>query len=148
MNVKIQKLSTGEVEEFLRLIEIFNLVFENEGTIPSSDYLQKLLSKEDFFVVVAMVENKVVGGLTVYTLHSYYEEKPNAFIYDVGVEPSFQGKGIGKLLIQELKSYCQKNGFSEAFVEAEGDDIDAIEFYRKTKPDSEMVAYQFTYTFD
>ena len=87
----------------------------------------------------------MIGGLTVFILHVYYDEKPVAYIYDVGVKQSHRGKGVGKALMDFVTDYCQKNGFSEAYVETETDDVDAVRFYRKTDFSTEMQATHFTY---
>lgn len=141
----INKLNSENLEDFKSLIEIFKIVFENNEPIAKDESLLKLLSNPDFLVFVLKFNNKVVGGLTIYVLHRYYEAKPIAYIYDVGVSPDFQGKGLGKALISEVCNYCKINGFDDAYVEAESDDIDAVEFYRKTKFSSEMNAIHFTY---
>jgi GNAT superfamily N-acetyltransferase len=65
--------------------------------------------------------------------------------YDVGISPSFQGKGYGQALIAHVRKDCLDRGFAELFVEAEADDTDAIEFYRRTDPNREMMAVQFSY---
>lgn len=141
----INKLNLENLEDFKSLIEIFKIVFENNEPIAKDESLLKLLSNPDFLVFVLKLNNKVVGGLTIYVLHRYYEAKPIAYIYDVGVSPDFQGKGLGKALISEVCNYCKINGFDDAYVEAESDDIDAVEFYRKTKFSSEMNTIHFTY---
>ena len=89
-----------------------------------------------------------MGGLTVHLLPNYYEGGLMAYIYDVGVLPDFQGKGIGKQLITHLCEYCQAQGIQEAYVEAEAADIDALQFYRKTTYSTELQAVHFTYSFD
>jgi aminoglycoside 3-N-acetyltransferase I len=96
---------------------------------------------------VVKVNNKVVGGLTIYVLHGYYGTKPIAYIYDVGIAPEFQGKGFGKALIAQVCDFCKTNGFEDAYVEAERDDIGAVNFYRKTKFSNEINAIHFTYSF-
>ena len=143
----IKKLDKTEIEEFVVLIEIYNDVFENNAPIPERSYLSALLSNTDFMVFVVKVQNKVVGGLTIFILHGYYSSKPIAYIYDVGISPGFQGRGLGKALIEKVCDFCRTNGFKEAYVEAESEDIDAIGFYRKTKFSNEMNATHFTYTF-
>jgi aminoglycoside 3-N-acetyltransferase I len=145
--MEIEQLDKTATSDFIDLIEIFNDVFENGGQIPDSEHLSKLLSNPDFKVFVAKVEGKVVGGLTVYILPQYYGTKPTAYVYDVGVTPQFQGQGLGKALIAEVCQYCAANGFVDAYVAAESDDTDAVNFYRKTKCSSELNAIQFTYTF-
>src|SRR5690606_37846700 len=146
--MEIKRLDKNEISDFRNLIEIFKYVIENAAQLPSNNYLIGLLSNSDFMVFVVKVKNKVVGGLTVYVLHSCYRVKPIAYIYDVGVTPNFQGQGLGKALISEVCNFCRANGFDDAYVEAESDDIDAVGFYRKTKSSNEMNAIHFTYTFD
>jgi aminoglycoside 3-N-acetyltransferase I len=145
--MEIRKLNHNEVSDFRNLIEIFKEVFENEEPISDNEHLGKLLSNPDFKVFVVRKNNKVVGGLTIYILHRYYGNKPVAYIYDVGVTPEFQGQGFGKALIVEVCKYCKDNGFEDAYVEAESDDIDAVNFYKKTGFSSELNAIHFTYDF-
>lgn len=144
-NIEIKKLDSACLAEFKSLIEIFKTVFENDEPVANDQQLEKLLSNPDFFVFVVLTDNEVVGGLTIYVLHRYYDTKPIAYIYDVGVRPDFQGKGLGKALIAEVCNFCNQNDFEDAYVEAESDDIDAVRFYRKTNFSSEMNAIHFTY---
>ncbi len=146
--VNIRRLNHNEVSAFKSLVEIFKDVFEIRDSIPNNEHLSKLLKNPDFFVFVVKEEQRVIGGLTIYVLHSYYTAKSEAYIYDVGITPEFQGRGLGKLLIEEVCKYCKNSGFENVYVEAECDDIDAVSFYRKTKYSSEMNVLQFTYFFD
>jgi aminoglycoside 3-N-acetyltransferase I len=141
-------LSNDGIADFKDLIALFNEVFENDSPLPQEAYLSKLLNSNNFFSIVAKHNNEVIGGLTVFILHIYYNESPSAYIYDVGVKPSHQGKGIGKSLMAFLCDYCKRNGFLNAYVEAETDDIEAVSFYRKTNFSTEMQATHFTYAFD
>jgi aminoglycoside 3-N-acetyltransferase I len=146
--MEIKKLNHNEVSDFRSLVGIFKIVFENEEQITDNDHLSKLLSNPNFIVFVVKQNSEVVGGLTVYILHSYFGTKPVAYIYDVAINPDFQGQGVGKVLIAEVCKYCKDNGFEHAYVEAESDDINAVSFYRKTKSSGEMNAIHFTYSFD
>lgn len=146
--MEIKKLEPFDVADFSDLIEIFKDVFENDKDTPSSEYLGRLLSNPCFIVFVVKLDGKVVGGLTIYVLHGYYSEQPIAYIYDVGITPTHQGKGLGKALIREVCRFCKQQNYLEAYVEAESDDMDAVGFYRKTKYSNEMNATHFTYSFD
>lgn len=146
--VKIKKLEIGDISDFIKLIEIFKEVFENDEAVAHPVQLEKLLSSQDFLVFTVAINNEVIGGLTIYVLHRYYLLKPSAYIYDVAIAPKFQGKGYGKSLMKEVCIFCRLNGFEDAYVEAESEDIDAVEFYRKTKFSSEINATHFTYLFD
>jgi len=143
----IKKLEKGDVSDFLKLIRIFNQVFENEGAMAHPGHLEKMLANPDFLVFVVTVDNEVIGGLTMYVLQRYFNTKPIAYIYDVGIAPNYQGKGYGKALMAEVCTFCEQNGFEDAYVEAESEDTDAINFYRKTNYSTQIQATHFTYTF-
>ncbi len=144
----VKKLNHNEVSDFRDLIEIFKDVFENDQPIASNTHLSSLLSNPDFLAFVVKENETVLGGSTIYVLHSYYQTKPVAYIYDVGSTSKLQGQGLGKLLIAEVCKYCKDSGFEDIYVETESDDIDAVSFYRKTKCSSELNTVQFTYVFD
>ena len=146
--MQIKKLEKSEISDFKALIEIFKEVFENDEIILESEQLGDLLSKPDFMVFVVTLDGNVIGGLTIYVLHRYYASKPLAYIYDVGISPMYQGKGFGKALMAEVCQFCKQNNFEDAYVEAESDDIDAVNFYRRTKFTTEMNATHFTYSFN
>lgn len=143
--MEIKKLNSDSLANFKSLIEIFKNVFENDEPIANDEQLGKLLTNPDFFAFVVLLNNEVVGGLTIYVLHRYFGTKPIAYIYDVGISPEVQGQGLGKALIAAVCNFCKQNDFEDAYVEAESDDIDAVSFYRKTKFSSELKAIHFTY---
>jgi aminoglycoside 3-N-acetyltransferase I len=145
--MQIKQLTADQTEDFRNLIEIFKTVFELDGEIPPQQHLHKLLSNPDFLIFVVYIDKQVVGGLSIYVLHRYYSTKPLAYIYDVGIAPAFQGKGLGQALMQEVGNFCKANGFDEMYVEAEEEDTDAVNFYRKTTFSYELLARHFTYSF-
>jgi len=148
-SIEIQLISSDKLEEFNQLISVFESVFEMEPFIrPSRSHLQKLLYKEDFFAVAAKVDQRIVGGLTVYVLNQYYAEKPLAYIYDLAVLPEFQRKGLGKKLVEFTNDYCRERGFEEVFVQADKVDGYALDFYRSTAPTAEEEVFHFYYRLD
>ena len=148
MNIQISQLRPNSIAEFSALIRIFEEVFEWKNFImPSFSHYEKLLANPAFLVFVAKERDKIVGGLTVHILQKYDTEKPSAYIYDLAVITVLQRKGIGRLLIAAVIDYCKKNGFDEAFVQAETEDLQAVNFYRTTPFSEELQATHFTYTF-
>ncbi|MDQ4141666.1 MAG: GNAT family N-acetyltransferase, partial [Bacteroidota bacterium] len=123
MEVEIKKLNSQDLDTFIELIRVFEEVFEMKNFIlPDVKHLQQLLAKDSFFVFVALVNNKVVGGLTTYTLQQYYSILPLVYIYDLAVLTNYQRQGIGKMLIASLNVYCKEIGVQEVFVQA--DEVD------------------------
>ena len=149
MEIEIIKLDTNEIENFSDLVKVFKEVFEWENfSIPNKSHLQKTLNNVNFLALVAKQDKKIVGGLTAYILDSYETEKSSVYLYDLAVLSNLQRKGIGTLLIETLTNYCKKNGYKEVFVQAEKEDVHAINFYRKTSAGYEMNATHFTYSFE
>ena len=117
-------------------------VFEMKNFImPDEIYLQQLLEKDDFFVFVALLDNKVVGGLTSYTMHQYYSKSPLVYIFDLAVKTPLQRKGIGKMLIAGHNSYCKAIGVEVVMVQADEADDYAIKFYQSTGATAEKVIH-------
>ena len=149
MEIEIHKLTHNDIDYFVKLIKVFEEVFEWENfSFPTISHLQKLLNNDNLLIFIANKEKQLVGGLTAHVLDRYDSEKPTAYIYDLAVMLDQQRKGIGKALVVALNDYCQKADFNEVFVQAETDDIQAVNFYRKTAITSELKATHFTYSFD
>lgn len=149
MDVTIKQLTVADTDRFRELLCIYETVFEwSDFSLPGNPYLEQLLSNPTFLGFVAIHDGKTVGGLTAHVLQRYDSEKPSAYIYDLGVSEELQRQGIGKKLIAAVSAYCKANGFSEMFVQAETDDEQAVNFYRKTPVTAELAAIHFTYSFD
>jgi aminoglycoside 3-N-acetyltransferase I len=144
--MEIRKLSSDDIDRFTELILVFADVFVMQDfSLPHKEHLLEVLAKPDFMVFVAIEDDRVIGGLTAYTLHQYYAEKPLAYIYDLAIRTKYQRQGIGRKLIAEINAYCQANGYEEVFVQADKADDYALDFYRLTKPTNEEEVVHFYY---
>ena len=142
MDLLVKRLAPSELDKFVALIQVFEEVFEMKGfQMPGEQYLQIQLAKDDFYVFVAMLEEKVVGGLTAYTLVQYYSERPLVYIYDLAVLDRYQRRGIGRKLMDEITAYCKESGVEEVFVQADQEDQHAIDFYQATGGIAEQVVH-------
>lgn len=139
-------LGPQDLGPFQALLEIYKQVFEaTDVTLPPAAHLAQLLANPAYVVLVAEQAGEVVGGLSVHVLGSYWHAAPLAYIYDLGVHPAHQRKGIGRALVAALRDYCASHGIAEAFVQASADDAEAIAFYRSLVPREETPALQFTF---
>src|SRR4051794_15032508 len=142
MSIEIKKLSREDLNEFKRLILLFEDIFEMEGfQMPDDTYLQPLLVNDNFIVFVAFSDNNIVGGLTAYILQQYYSRLPLVYVYDLAVKTEFQRQGIGKMLIASVTQYCKEIGVEEVFVQADECDDYAIKFYNSTGARAEKVRH-------
>ena len=138
--IEIKRLNESDLPFFKSLIDLFNLVFEeNRSNIGSDAALTGLLGKPHFIAMAALVEQKVVGGLTAYELPMYYADHSEVFVYDLAVKPEYQRMGVGKELIRSLQAECSRRGVREFFVLAHEEDEHAIKFYHSTGGKSERV---------
>ncbi|OJJ18223.1 AAC(3)-I family aminoglycoside 3-N-acetyltransferase [marine bacterium AO1-C] len=145
--MEIKKLALTDISQFVELIKVFEVVFEMKNfQMPPQAHLEKLLAKPDFMVFVAIQDEAVVAGLTIYTLEQYYATKPLAYIYDLAVKTALQRQGIGQQLIKAANAHCKALGYEEIFVQADKVDDYALDFYRKTQPTEEEDVSHFYYT--
>lgn len=145
MNVTIQKVTAQESGLFIELLRVFEAEFEmDDFRLLSPAYLQQLLQQERFWVFVAMVDEAVVGGLTAHVLPQYYTKSPQVYLYDLAVSRDYQRRGVGRQLVAEITAYCRPLGIDQVFVQADGGDQDAIDFYRATGGRAASVVH-FTY---
>ncbi len=148
MTFEVKKLDqTG-----IRLAGELFISFQKEDevkdpTSASDEYLTNLLRGDDFFVIVAIADEKVIGGLTAYELRKYKREETVVFIYELGVEKPFQRQGIATALIESLKGVCREKGIKEMFVGALADNKPAVKLYENTGGDAEKVV-EFRYELD
>ena len=129
-----------------QLLKVFGEAFNEPGTyqeaIPKDAYLEALLSKPHFIAVVAMHENKVVGGLTAYELEKFEQDRREIFIYDLAVAAIHRRKGLATKLINELKRIAKTRGAYIIFVQADKSDTPAIKLYES------LGEKEDTYNFD
>jgi ribosomal protein S18 acetylase RimI-like enzyme len=145
MNIEYKKLETGDLGCLTELVKLYEEVFEmKDFTLPEAQYLQSLLEKETVIFYAAMLDNKVIGGLTAHILPSTYFPSSEVYIYDLAVQTEFQRKGIGRQLISSLKEYCASLRLKEIFVQADLEDQHALDFYRATGGIAESVMH-FSY---
>jgi len=140
----VRQLNVNDVTSFQQLLAIFREVFEVEKPEPDLAHLKQLLASPEFMVYIVGEDDRIYGGLTCYILQGYYDSRPQAYIYDVGITPEQQGKGFGKYLIDNFLHDCERNNLNAAYVEAEKDDEAAVSFYRANRFDEEMAALHFT----
>lgn len=145
MEIHCQKLQPHQTRQLAALICLYADVFESKDfQLPATRWLEKLLQDEKTFFIAAFAGEELAGGLTAYILPSVYTQSSSVYLYDLAVISALQRKGIGRKLLQELKSYCSNMGYRELFVQAEAEDLHAIEFYRATGGNPEN-ALQFSY---
>jgi aminoglycoside 3-N-acetyltransferase I len=132
MELEIARLSPADYPLLHQLLGVYREAFGLTDHIwPPSAYLAQLLNNPTVTFMVATHQQKVIGGLTAYTLPSVYRQAAEVYLYDLAVRNDWQRKGVGTLLLQELIAHSTRLGIKEIFVQADAPDRHAIDFYAK-----------------
>jgi ribosomal protein S18 acetylase RimI-like enzyme len=136
--VTIRRLEPGDGRVLRRLTEEAD-AFEVAGkarprtaphapldTIPA----RRFLAQPDVHLLVAFEGDEPLGFVLAYELLRRHGDPIRLFIYEVGVRAERRREGIGRRLLDELRSLGRERGVGSAFVIAEADDRDALAFYR------------------
>ncbi len=143
-NYEIRRLGPDNLSLAQHLFAILREVFAEAPARAGDAHIGKLLENPAIVVLAAFFEGEIVGGLTAYVLPMYYADVAELYIYDIAVKPAFQRKGVGKKLLDGIRTYCRGAGINTIFVDANEVDQDALDFYRGTGASAEKVV-QFTY---
>ena len=115
------------------LLVVFAEAFEDhesyQSAIPSDEYLNKLLAREDFIPLVAIADGQVVGGLAAYVLQKFEQERSEIYIYDLAVDKNYRRQGIATGLIIKLREIAREIGAYVIYVQADPPDEPAVKLY-------------------
>lgn len=145
MSLSIKKLDSNEMALAKELILMFGFDDENDF-LPSDEYTAQMLARKDFHIIVALENDKLIGGLTAYQMNMFKRETTEMFLYEIEVSENYRQKGIGKALIEFLKQNCVEKGIVEMFVGTEPNNFAARKLYSTTggkQDDSVWFNYKF-----
>jgi aminoglycoside 3-N-acetyltransferase I len=130
---KIDQVVCSRPEELVALLSVFAEAFEDhesyQSAIPSDEYLNKLLAREDFIPLAAVADGKVVGGLAAYVLQKFEQERSEIYIYDLAVLEEYRRQGIATGLINKLREIGRDIGAYVIYVQADPPDEPAVKLY-------------------
>ncbi len=151
MNTKkefqVKRFGPGSVREAQRLFVVLSEIFGDKAANASDGHVEKLLQNPAVYILAALCDEEIVGGLTAYELPMYHADVAEVYIYDIGVRAAFQRMGVAGNMLDSLRASCLGKGIEVVFVDASEADAHALDFYRATKASEEKVI-QFTYEID
>ena len=107
--MKIILLKPGDEELLLRAEGVFN------PEVPSRERCAMLLREPSYVMVVALTDdNEVMGRIYGNVLHRYVVT--DLLLYEVDVVEMHQRKGVCRAMLEYLKGFCAKRGYSEMWV--------------------------------
>jgi [ribosomal protein S18]-alanine N-acetyltransferase len=131
VTVSIEPLTRADAE---RCAELEAQLFDGDDPWPASAFVSELSGKHNHYVA-ARTPYQLVGyaGIARLGLLRPYEYE----IHTIGVDPTFQGRGIGRRLLDALLRYADRTagaatsgGAATVFLEVRTDNAPAIALYR------------------
>ena len=130
MPAAIHRPNIAQLKDLLR---VFADAFEDQASyqsaVPSDEYLNSLLAREDFVPLIAIADGNVVGGLAAYVLQKFEQERSEIYIYDLAVDEKYRRQRIATGLINELREIAREKGAWVIYVQADHGDDPAIKLY-------------------
>jgi len=130
IEIRTQRLMADDRALANSLFAIMAEVFGETYKPLDEAYLDRLLSREDFWAIAALMGDVILGGLTAHTVPMTRAESSEIFIYDIAVRGDHQRRGIGRQLMTALLEGGAAANIYTVFVAADNDDDHALDFYR------------------
>jgi len=126
-NLVIREAKNEDIEGIIGVLKTVYL--QDEAW--AREALRKLLTTENYTILVAELDGKIVGFIDYYVLPSVWERWNEATINYFFVHKDYQGKGIGSRLLKEVTKRTDETGIVELHVGTVKDNKRAINLYRK-----------------
>jgi ribosomal protein S18 acetylase RimI-like enzyme len=105
--VEVKRLATGDADRAREIIDAF---------FPTGELNEDFLSDRRNYMLAAYVDGEFAGFLYAYELARLERKAPTMFLYSIDVLPPHRERGVGKRLVEELKSICAERGFMKMYV--------------------------------
>ena len=89
---------------------------DNVGKLTTIKNLEKLVSDDRSYLLVAIIDGMVVGYALAYRFPSLHADSFLAYLYDIEVLQNHRRKGVGKLLIEAMLTNLKADGVKELWL--------------------------------
>mgnify|MGYP002733594359 CR=1 FL=1 len=131
MKYVVNTLSLENINECTKLyVDVFNGEPWNDGW-KEADAKERLteLFNHQRFLGIGIYNNKELIGFSLGYIERWLHSS-HFYLNEMCIKATFQGKGIGSILISALEEYCMKNNISDIYL-LTARDGQAEAFYRK-----------------
>jgi L-amino acid N-acyltransferase YncA len=135
MQIKLRSYQTEDTQAILDIINynILNSTALYDYNIRSYEQQKTILEEKvnkNFPVIVAVEDDKVVG-FGMYSEFRFREAYKYTVEHSVYVDKDYHGKGIGKLLLQELIRLAKKQNLHTMIAVIDSENQSSVEFHEK-----------------
>lgn len=132
MSVEVRRLQPGDEQLALQVVRDLMPADERDGREPGIPHLRHLLAQDTNYLIVAAVSGKPVGFLTAYRMPALCCDASMVYLFEIEVAPAHRRQGIGKQMVNLLKTVCRESDAEDIWVGTENDNIAAKRLYEST----------------
>jgi ribosomal protein S18 acetylase RimI-like enzyme len=103
-------------------------LFDHPLDLPAT---RAFLADDGHHLLIGYVGERPAGFVTAVELLHPDKPQPEMFLYELGVEPEFQRRGVATALMQRLIQLCRQRGCGEMFVLTDEDNVAGSATYRQ-----------------
>ena len=130
MKDEIEILIADSIDDYLELISVFQQVLGSDKGKVDHHHVNHFLTDEYFYFIVAKAKGKIIGGLTVFIINQYLDERPYAYIKDLAVLEEYRSQEIDKKLVQYTVDDWLSYDFEDVIVHVNKEDTHTLDLYR------------------
>jgi L-amino acid N-acyltransferase YncA len=152
MEIKIRSYQTQDTQAILEVINynILNSTALYDYNIRSYEQQKAILDdkiSKGFPVIVAEINNEVVG-FGMYSEFRFREAYKFTVEHSVYVDQNYQGKGIGKIILQELIDLARKQSLHTMIAVIDAENQSSVDFHEKFGFETVGIIKESGYKFD
>ena len=131
MSLEIRAALAADKQRWFILWQGYLDFYKTElSTEQSSLTWQRILDPEFNMKCAVAIDDGLIVGFTTYSLqNSTWSEGGHCYLEDLFVDPAVRGKGVGRTLIEYVKSYAIENNCSRLYWNTDEDNATARKLY-------------------
>jgi len=146
MSISIRAANPADKQRWLVLWQGYLDFYETELSAEQSELTwQRILDPEFNMKCAVALDDGVIVGFTTYSLqNSTWSENGHCYLEDLFVDLTVRGKGVGRALIEYVKSYAIENKCSRLYWNTDEDNSTARKLYDSYALESGKRQYRIT----
>ncbi|MFF2848767.1 GNAT family N-acetyltransferase [Streptomyces sp. NPDC058001] len=128
-------------------VEAVNAAGHLFDTTPRQEATEQFLADARHHLLIAYVDDTPAGMVTGVEM-THPDKGTEMFLYELGVDESFRGRGIGRALVSALADLSRERGCYGVWTITDEDNTAALSTYRRADGVPEGGQTMLTWTFD
>lgn len=139
--IRVEWVRPGHEQRVIDAAHLFDRPPDEQATC-------EYLAHDRNYLLLAYLDDAPAGFVRGTELRRLDGPEKQMFLYEIGVAPEYQRRGVATALIRALEQLCRDRGFAEMFVFTNRSNVPAMRLYESTGGQVEADDEQmFTWTF-